>query len=212
MIYILSGNDTKKKNSYLKKLCKDNAPVFVSNKEVTKNMILDYAHSVSLFGGEQIVVFEGLIKEESLVFSDEDLVGMKESPTIFVFMEEKLLAPQVKKYKKYATIEDFGMAILKQTPKMNMFDIADSFSKRDKVSTWILYRQAVSLGVQPEEISGIIFWKIKTMLLSPTKLFSPIELKKRSSELVSIYHKAHRGECDFIIGLEQFILSSLSKK
>ena len=49
------------------------------------------------------------------------------------------------------------------------------------------------------------------MILNGTKFFSKEELKKASSELVSIYHKAHRGEYDFTISLEQFILSSLSK-
>ena len=211
MIYILSGNDTKKKNLYLKKLCKNNTPTLIPNNGVSKEMIFDYAHSVSLFGEEQLVVFEGLLKEGSIEFSSDDMAVLRDSPTTFIFIEEKLLAPQVKKYKKYATSEDFSLQVVKQAPKMNVFNIADSFSRRDKVGTWILYREAVSIGVAPEEISGIIFWKIKMMILLGTKFFSANELKRKSSELVSIYHKSHRGEIDFTIGLEQFILSSLSK-
>lgn len=211
MIYILSGNDTKKKNIYLKKLYKNNTPTFVPNNGVVKEMLLDYAHSVSLFGGEEVFVFEGLLKEGNITLSGEDIDVLKESENVFVFIEDKLLAPELKKYKKYATIEDFSSVIAKPAPKINVFNIADSFSRRDKINTWILYREAVSVGVAPEEISGIIFWKIKSMILSGTKFFSPDELKKKSSELVSIYHKSHRGDIDFTIGLEQFILSSLSK-
>lgn len=212
MIYILSGNDTKKKNAYLKKLYKNDLPIFVPNKDVSKKELFDQAGSVSLFGGSPIVVLENIIKEGNITFFQEDLSILEDSKTIFIFLEEKLLAPDIKKYKKYATIEDFNIEIKKQIPKINIFGIADAFSRKDKIGTWIIYREAISQGVSPEEISGIIFWKIKTMILTGTKFFSVNELKNLSSLLVSIYHDSHRGESDFVIGLEQFILSSLSKK
>ncbi len=211
MIYILSGNDTKKKNIYLKKLDKTNSAVLLPDGEIAKEELLNYAFSVNLFGDHQIIVFENILKRENITLTNENLLALKDSETIFIFLEEKLLAPEVKKYKKYATIEDFSAPNIKQTPRINVFGIADAFSRKDKIGAWILYREAVIEGVPPEEISGIIFWKIKTMILSGTKFFGVDELKKKSSELVALYHKAHKGECDFVIGLEQFILSSLSK-
>jgi hypothetical protein len=211
MIYILSGNDSKKKNAYLKKLYKSDQPIFVPEKDITREMIFDYALSRSLFGESSVIVFENIFKKEDIKLSDKDLTVLKDSKTAFVFMEEKLLVADVKKYKKFAEIEDFSTETVKQGPKMNIFSIADSFSRRDKIGTWVLYREAVNLGIAPEEISGIIFWKIKSMILTGTKVFSIDELKKQSSELVSLYHKAHLGETDFVIGLEQFILSSLCK-
>jgi len=210
MIYILSGNDTKKKNAYLKKLFKEDQPIFVSGSGITKEELLNHAGSVSLFGGSPFVVIENILNEENITLSLEDLSVLKDSETTFVFMEDKILAPEVKKYKKYAVIEDFNSPTTKKIPKMN-FDIADSFSRKDKKGTWVLYRNAILLGTSPEEISGVLFWKIKMMLLNGTKFFSADELKDRSSELISIYHRAHHGECDFVIGLEQFILSSLNK-
>lgn len=210
MIYILLGNDNKKKNIYLKKLYTNGLP-FLLEKGFTKEELFDKAGSVSLFGDVPIVVIEGMIKDGDIVLSSEEISLLKDSKTTFVFLEEKLLATDIKKYKKYAVIEDFGMVVIKQIPKMNVFSIADSFSHKDKIGTWILYREAILQGVSPEEISGIIFWKIKTMILSGTKFFSPDELKMMSSNLLSLYHMAHKGELDFVIGLEQFILSSLSK-
>lgn len=211
MIYILSGNDNKKKNIYLKKLCKNDSPTPVTELNLTKEMLFDYAFSKSLFNNNQIFVFENILKGGNIVLSSKDLSLLKDSHTIFVFFEEKLPVSEIKKYEKYTVIENFNTQIIKQTPKINIFNIADNFSRKDKINTWISYREAISLGVSPEEISGIIFWKIKTMLLSGATLFSIDELKRKSSELVAIYHKAHRGECDFTISLEQFILSSLSK-
>lgn len=211
MIYILVGNDTKKKNAYLKKLYKEEQPIFVPEKESTREMLFDYALSRSLFGESSVVVFENILKNEDITLSDKDLSVLKKSETTLVFTEEKLLASEVKKYKKFGTIEDFSREAIKQTPKMNIFGIADAFSRKDKIGTWVLYRDAVALGIPPEEISGIIFWKIKSMILTGTKFFSVDELKNQSSQLVDLYHKAHRGDCDFTIGLEQFILSVLGK-
>lgn len=212
MIYILSGNDNKKKNIYLKGLLKNNLPIFVSEAEATKKKFFDYASSVSLFGEFPVVVVENLIKDEIVGFKPEDLIVLKESGTIFVFLEDSLLAADLKNFKKYGIVEDFKINSIKPVGKINVFNIADAYSKRDKIGTWFSYREAVSRNVSPEEISGIIFWKIKMMILSGTKSFSIDELKNNSSELVSLYHRSHLGEIDFTIGLEQFILSSLSKK
>jgi len=211
MIYILSGNDTKKKNAYLKKLSKNGEPFLISHTDINKEKLFDYARSVSLFGEYPAVVLENSIKEINDLFSLDDLDILRDTQTTFIFIEDKLLAPDIKKYKKYATIEDFNITAVKQSPRIDVFGIANAFSSKNKVEAWIIYLKAVSLGISPEEISGVIFWKIKTMLLLGSKNFSPNELKKHSSELVSIYHRAHRGELDFSIGLEQFILSSLSK-
>ncbi|MFA6251279.1 MAG: hypothetical protein WC603_01470 [Candidatus Paceibacterota bacterium] len=211
MIYILTGNDTKKKNAYLKKLSKKDQLVFIPRADITKENFFEYAGSISLFGDSPVVVADDILNDEDIKFSAKELLVLKDSKTVFVFLEEKLPASQIKEYKKYGIVEDFSTQALAKKLKMNTFSIAEAFSRRDKIGTWILYREAVSLGIAPEEISGIIFWKIKMMLLNGTKVFSSDELKSSSSNLVDIYHKAHRGECDFIVGLEQFILSSLNK-
>lgn len=212
MIYILSGNDTKKKNAYLKKLYKNGQPIFIPQSDVSKGILFEYAETVSLFGESPIVITEGVIKGGDISLSTDDLLFLNNSKTVFVFLEEKLLATDSKKYKKHSIIEDFNIEAVKQSPKVNVFGIADAFSRRDKIGTWTLYREAVSMGVAPEEISGIIFWKIKTMILNGTKSFDINDLKMMSSELVALYHSAHHGDCDFTVGLEQFILSSLDKQ
>jgi hypothetical protein len=211
MIYILSGEDTKKKNAYIKKLSKKDQPVFMPPEDMTKEKFFEYAGSISLFGDSPVVIMDNILGNEKVKFSTKDFLILKDSKTTFVFLEEKLSASDIKDYKKFATVENFGSVITKKSPKINIFNIAEAFSRKDKINTWILYREAISSGVSPEEISGIIFWKIKTMLLNGTKYFGVDELKNRSSDLVAIYHKSHRGECDFAVGLEQFILASLNK-
>jgi len=212
MIYILSGNDTKKKKNYLKKLSKNNFLFLDIKNELNKKELLNQAQSISLFGETTITVLDNLLSDRKIDLSNEDLNLIKESKNIFVFLEDKLLISDIKKYKKYAIIEDFKLIEPKQIPKINIFSIADSFSHKDKIGTWILYRQAISLGTSPEEVCGIIFWKVKSMILNNNKIFSQSELKRISSKLTSIYHRSHSGELDFTIALEELILSSLNKK
>ena len=73
MIYILTGNDTKKKNAYLKKLYKSDQPIFVPENIATKEMVFDYSQSRSLFGDSPIIVFESILKKDGITLSDSDL-------------------------------------------------------------------------------------------------------------------------------------------
>lgn len=211
MIYILSGNDIKKKNIYVKGLLKNNLPIYISQEEISKENLFDYASRISLFNEAPIVIIENIIKNEIVLLKPEDLIILKESGAIFVFLEDTISATDLKKFKKYGIVEEFKISSIKPVGKMNVFNIAEAYSRRDKIGTWFSYREAVMRNVSPEEISGIIFWKIKTMILNGTRFFSKDELKNKSSELVSLYHRSHLGEVDFTIGLEQFILSSLNK-
>jgi hypothetical protein len=210
MIYIFLGNDTKRKNSQVKKIVKEKEFLKLPAREISKELIMNQAESQSLFGDSPIFLSENILTEGDISFSKEDLEILKNSENLFIFLEDKLSSAEQKKYLKYASLESFEEKVVKPVPKVNLFGIADSFAKRDKITTWVLYTEAIE-STEPEAISGILFWKIKTMLLNGTKNFSLKELKDQSSKIVSIYHLAHRGEIDFRIGLEQFILSSLNK-
>jgi hypothetical protein len=112
--------------------------------------------------------------------------------------------------------------------KIDFFEFADALGRKDKKSLWVLFQDALEEQVPAEEIHGIFFWQVKSMLLAQ-KCKSPIdanmkpypfqkareysrnykdgELEKISFKLVSMYHEAHRGNEDFHIALESFILS-----
>ena len=209
MIHILYGNDNKSKNAYLKKLVGNRESFFITPAKISKEMLYDNASNISLFGESPAVVIEGLIYESDIELSSADLNILKDSSTIFILFEDKLLSSDEKKYAKYSDIKSFEQKIVKQISKINIFDIANAFEHKDKIKTWILYRESILAGIEPEAVSGVLFWKIKTMILNKNKAFDLYNLKRQSGELVSIYHNAHMGECDFVIGLEQFILSSL---
>ena len=209
MIYVLTGNDFKKKNAYVEKISKGASLVVLENEDLDKENLLSYASSRSLFGEKSIILIDNFFKTK-LDLNKKELEEIVNSQNIFIFLEDKLLAVDFNKFKKIATVEDFIVKekLLKGKSDIN-FSIADSFAKRAKFETWLLYKNAMSAGVLPEEISGTLFWKIKTMILTTSRYFSKEELKIISSKLVKLHHDSHLGKKDFVIGLEQFILTTL---
>jgi DNA polymerase III delta subunit len=210
MIYILSGNDFKAKSSYILKLASKTQVTFLPLKDASKEYLINGASTGSLFGDKSFIVVEDFFIESEVTLTNEDLEILKNSSSAFVFLEDKMLAKEQKKYAKYAEIKDFKAKEIKEIPKVNVFSVADAYARKDKVGAWVAYNSAIESGIAPEAISGILFWKIKTMILNNNKEFKVSDLKRYSSEIVALYHKAHGGEVDFVIALEQFILSSLS--
>ena len=212
MIYILVGNDIKAKSLYTKELTINRENFLINDSELDKDLIMNYANNISLFNESPAVILEEVLNEGEIAFSSAELNSLKESKALFIFKEDKMSVLNQKKYKKYGDIKIFEEKKIVSKENFNIFNIADAFANRDKILAWTLFHKGINQGVEGEAIAGIFFWKIKTMILSSSKAFSKDELKHQSSNIVSLYHKAHRGECDFLISLEQFILSSLSSR
>lgn len=212
MIHILVGGDTKNKDNYIKDLTSSRENIFIGDNNVSKSSIMSCCYGIDLFNQSSFVLLDNIFNEGDINFSTEDLNSLKESKTLFVFKENKLLVTLQNKYKKYGEIKIFEEKKTTQTPQFNIFSITDAFANKEKILTWTLYNQGIKEGIEGEALAGILFWKIKTMLLNGSNVFSKNDLKQQSSKIISLYHKAHRGELDLSLGLEQFILASLSSK
>lgn len=111
--------------------------------------------------------------------------------------------------------------------KIDFFEFANALGERNKKLLWTLYQDALDEAVPSEEVHAIFFWQVKSMLsalkssdateagLNPfvytksknyAKNYGPDKLKEMSSSLFNMYHQAHRGEIDFAVALEKFIL------
>jgi hypothetical protein len=210
MIYILVGDDIKNKNIYIKNLIRECESFFVFSNDFNKNLIINYSSNINLFGATPAVILENIISEKGDIFLNKELDILKESKTLFLFIEDKMLAASQKKYKKYGEIITFENKKINQ--KFNTFAITDAFANKNKIATWTIYNESILQGIEPEAIAGLLFWKIKNMILTGSKIFNKNELKSQSSQIISIYHKAHKGELDFSTSLERFILITLSSK
>jgi DNA polymerase III delta subunit len=91
--------------------------------------------------------------------------------------------------------------------KDNPFAIANALGLRDRMNTWIILHDLLSHGESGEAVSGIMFWKIKTLLLENNfRKYSKEELEGMVLELPKIIHTGRREGEDLSVSLESFVL------
>jgi hypothetical protein len=125
----------------------------------------------------------------------------------FVFLEGKLVKSILDTFKKVkAEIKIFELPKEKKE-KFNNFLLANAFGLKDKLNLWIYFRQAMDKGVGIEELVGVLFWKMKDMILKGnfTK-FTEEDIKKYALKLSYILPEARKSGIDAEIAFEQFLL------
>ncbi|MDD5050607.1 MAG: hypothetical protein PHV93_02585 [Candidatus Pacebacteria bacterium] len=186
------------------------AEVFSMDAEdFSASRLQEFIGSAGLFEKKFIVCMNFVCEDkERLSTVIEKLEEMKETENLFLILEGKLDAKSLEKFKKYAfKVEQFEEEKTFEKPKFNVFALSDAFGRRDAKGLWALYLKALEEESAPEAIAGMLFWKIKSLLLSGSNRYSERELEEISSRLVSLYHDSHRGIHEFEIALERFVLS-----
>jgi len=142
-------------------------------------------------------------------------------------------ADKVEEFKKPERKLTKKEVLAEKGEKIDFFEFANGLGERNKKLLWTLYQDALDESVPREEVHGIFFWQVKAMLaavrckdaveagLNPyvftksknyaknfgqTAEMAEEKLKEMSSRLFNMYHQAHRGEIDFAVALEKFIL------
>ncbi len=246
MIYFYFGTNSdlarKKANAtidYLLEKKPDATLIKIDDEILTDSRIDDLAYGQALFSGKYIVYFNKVfINKENKELVLKKIKDIAKSENIFIFVEGKMDKTSLSKIEKVAEkTEEFiakekllskKEALNLKGEKIDFFEFANAFGKRDKKNLWVLFQDALREQVPAEEVHGIFFWQIKSMLLakkcksaeearmSPfpfqkareyARNYKDGELEKISTEFVSMYHEAHRGNKDFFIALEKFILT-----
>ncbi len=214
MIYLFSGDDTKKKLIGLEKFIKTlpkNVEVFSINKnDFGAAQIESFYSSQGLFFNKCVILFYDISeKEEAYDFLLKKLENMQESQNLFIFSEGKMNKSDIEVFKKKkAEINIFELPKEKKE-RYDNFLLAYDFEKRDKLNLWIHFRQAMDLGVGMEELVGVLFWKAKDMLLK--KNFNKVkeeELKEFVSKISYILPEARKKGIDDEAAFEKFILEA----
>ena len=217
MIYFFHGTDTNKArvkaheliDSLLKK--KPDASFFkIDSENFNASQLQEYIGGIGLFSNKYIVFLDRLSEKKEV---KEEFMGklkeIGESEDIFIILEgklDKVTATKIeKRSEKFLHLELKAEAI---KPVYNAFALADAFAKKNKKEAWFQYRKSIDAGEAPEALHGMIFWKVKTMLLSGMSGWGEVELKRAMNELVVLYHDARRGKHELETGLEAFLLSN----
>jgi DNA polymerase III delta subunit len=217
MIYLYQGEDINKArvkaNELLNSLQKKrpDASVFKINSEnFDYSRLQEYIESQGLFSNKYIVFLDRLceikdIKEILLEKLDE----IKESENIFIILEGKLDKATLSKIEKKSE-KTLKFEIEEEEKKeYNAFALANAFGNKNKKDAWVLYRESIDRGEAPEALHGMIFWKVKSLILSGGNYaWKKEELLKCAEGLIMLYHEARRGNGELETRLEAFLLEN----
>ena len=221
MIYLFSGNDSNNKLKAYEKFIKslstqagipvDTETFSINRNNFDKMQIESLYSGSSLFSLKSIVIFSNIfaneVSEEMRDFILEKLELMGKSGNIFVFLEGKLNKPILDIFKKSrAEINIFELP-KEKTEKFDNFLVANAFANKDKLNLWIYFRQAMDAGVGMEELIGVLFWKIKDMILKKNfGKFKESELKNFTAKLSYLLPEARKKGVDVESTFEKFLL------
>ncbi len=189
-------------------------------------VIIETVGSQSLFGGNQVYLFDTPSQEEKFYEEVVDnLSSMKEQKSVFIVVEAGLLAAEKKRFLKHAdTIEEYKATAVE---RFNSFSLADALSRKDRKTLWLLFHEAILAGIAAEELVGILWWQLKTLRLAAIaksaeeaglkdfpyqkakrslSKFGEGELEKLSASLLTLVHNSRLGFYDTDQALERWIL------
>jgi DNA polymerase III delta subunit len=200
----------------------------ITTQNYAENPIDSLVSGQGLFESKYIVFYDNIFEskeiKEKIV---EALAEIKESDNIFIFLEKEIDKKTLDKMTKHAEkVQEYTTSgEIKKKKEYNPFAISDALLSRDKKRLWMLLLEAKKKGNAAEEIHGIIWWQVKVLKLasvardakeadlspfvfSKTKAavgnFSKEQIDGMLSDLVSMYHDAHRGEKDFWVEMERW--------
>jgi len=201
MIYLFTGDDAKNKilsyEKFIKSLPKGGDKFSVSRNNFDKIQIESLYSGSSLFSAKAAVIFSGILEnEETRDFILEKLELIGESTSDFIFLEGKLNKPILDAFKKVGP-KRLQMNVFElpkeKKEKFNNFLLANAFEQKDKLNLWIYFRQAMDRGVGMEELVGVLFWKVKDMLIKKNfGKFKELELKNFASKISYILPEARK--------------------
>ncbi|MFA6324708.1 MAG: hypothetical protein WCX46_00555 [Candidatus Paceibacterota bacterium] len=214
MIYLFTGDDNRTKRKAYKKfielLPKGLETFFISKNNFNRTQIESLYSGSGLFFTKCAVFFENIFeKEDHLDFILEKLELICGSQNDFIFLESKLNKPILDAFKKVrAELNIFELPKDKKE-KYNNFLLADALADRNKFQLWLHFRFAMDRGVRMEELIGILFWKVKDMILKKNFYkFSEIELKSFATKISYLLQEARKNGADDESAFEQFILEA----
>lgn len=235
MLYVIYGTDREKGRKRfqtlrekLRGVC-DNE-ITVTEGEATEGFLDTSLSSRGLFGETTLFILDSILEKKA----EQEVIAsyakaLTASPNHFLIFEpalDKNMATEILEHATEAE-EHIGKKI-DTRPAFNIFSLGDALGARNKKDLWVLYEQAITAGLEPEEICGTLFWAVKNIaLMKSAKLgddaglnpfvakksrgfaanYSEGEIAGLSRSLSIMYHEAHRGGEPMAIALEKFILS-----
>ncbi len=237
MLYILTGTDSGRRREERDKIASSfsSDDMYVIRRDDTNisvSEIEELASTKNLFGLPIVVVLESALTDEDVREEISKLSPvLAGSENHFIVSESALKKDILSRFEKKA-VHSHVFDLKKEVAQKDnsAFALTDAFSDRDKKKTWTLYRAEIEKGKDPREIIGLLFWAVKSLILSKksssadeaglnpfvyrksksaSAKFKEGELEEISKSIVDFYHSATNGNLEWEEGLEALILKKI---
>lgn len=239
MLYFFYGSDREKINlktraiiDDLLKKKPDALELKIDIENINNINIEEYTESQGLFEKKYIVLLDRILFTKDSEKIHGKIAEIAKSENIFIAREGEITKKDLKVIEKNASkVQEINTSNSEKDgakkEAFNVFDITNKFAVRDSVGAWLNYRNAIDGGTEPENISGILFWQIKSLILARDAksageaglnpfVFSKAksasikwregEMEKVVTALLSAYHEARGEGVRLELGLERIIL------
>lgn len=214
MIYLFAGDNSKLKIANYEKFMQSiSAEIEVfefSKNNFDRDTLENFYSGSGLFFTKCIVVLNSVFENEDIMnFVLEKLPMMADSDNIFIVLEDKLSKSILDDFKKSRAELNIFEKTHDEKEKFNNFLLANAFGAKDKLQLWIYFRQAMDKGVGMEELIGVLFWKVKDMILKKnfTK-FKEEQLRDIANKIAYLLPEARKEGIDAEAMFEKFLLEA----
>ncbi|MCH8987104.1 hypothetical protein IIA94_02975, partial [Patescibacteria group bacterium] len=175
MLYVLHGTDSIKAREKLHALLDglfakkpDASYIRIDDEHFEKEQLEELIYGQGLFTQKYIIIFDRLLEnkeaKEAVLERVKDIAA---SQNIFILFEGTLDKKTLSKLNKHAEkVQEFvDKSVFPKKKPFDIFSLTNALGRRDRKQLWVLYQSARRHNVSDEEIHGILFWQIKSMLL-----------------------------------------------
>lgn len=204
MIYLYKQFPIDEIQKKLSRDFKNHEIVRITDQIIDESIIGHEIESENLFLIPRLVFISNISRD----FWDTVINSLSYVPTTttVIWLEDSFPVAYLKKIPHQ---ELFEYKEKKASQKANPFQIANALATGNGTSVWASYQDLLDQGFAPEELFGILWWKIKDIAKKKTTV-SPV-FKKTIQNFLSAYANARETGGELETGLEKVLLS-LSKK
>ncbi len=237
MLYFFYDNKTGKSLTKARKLFND-----LKQKKPDATFVELDEHSISISELSELIESQGLFETKIVCFLKNISVNKEiekemkrlvtsvaDASSVFIWLETSLNKTPLELLESKATKSFLEKEVVKDKKvEVNVFKLAEYFGARDKKNLWKFFVELKKEKIPAEEIHGILWWQLKSILLTLdaktveetglkpfvfskakgfARNFKEEELQRLADTFVTIYHEAHRGNCDLYDEMEMMILS-----
>ena len=122
--------------------------------------------AVGMFFSKSLVWIHNVLpNKDNEAAIKRNLSTLAESESVFIFSEPNLpKSIQNNLQKLSVTIHDYSLSTKSKKDDFNVFALAKSLIKYDRKALWVGLQDAKRSGVEAENIYGVLWWQVKTII------------------------------------------------